>query len=43
MSMMTSKILKFLDSPKTQKSRKYENETLFLLAQKNIHSLRPIT
>ena len=31
MSMMTSETLKFLDSPKTQKSKYVKNETVFFL------------
>ena len=37
MSMMTSQILKFVDFPKTQKSRYLENETLFFLQIKKIN------
>ena len=33
--MMTSQILKSMDFTKTQKSRYFENETLFLLQIKN--------
>ena len=39
MSMMTSYILKFVGSPKTQKSKYLENETLFLFQIKKLHSL----
>ena len=34
--MMTSQILKFVDFPKTQKSRNLENKTLLFLQIKNL-------
>ena len=37
MSMMMLLILKFLDSPKTQKSKYLENGTLYFSSNKNIH------
>ena len=37
MPMMTSKILKFVDFTKTQKSRHVEKKTLFILEIKNFH------
>ena len=40
MSMMTSQILVFKDSRKTQKPKYYENKTLFFLQiEKSVHYL----